>query len=168
MSRALIALGANLGDRAAALTAALDALGHLPGTRVVRASSWYDTDPVPTPGGATADQPAFLNGVAEVETALSPRALLGACLGIEAAAGRVRTLPGGPRCLDLDLLAYEGAASNDPELRLPHPRMAERAFVLVPLAELYPDGRALDVDLSAALHVVDPSGVRLWTPPTGR
>ena len=164
MSRALIALGANRGDRAAALAAALNALGRLPGTRVTRVSSWYDTDPVPTPGGASADQPAFLNGVAEVETALSPRALLGACLGIEAAAGRVRTLPGGPRCLDLDLLVYEGVASDDPELRLPHPRMAARAFVLVPLAELYPDGRVLGVDLSAALHAVDRAGVRPWPP----
>lgn len=138
--RAVLGLGGNLGDRAANLSAAVKALEHLPGTRVTALSSLYETAPV-----GYADQPDFLNRVAVVETSLSPRALLGSCLGIEAALGRVRGRRFGPRVVDIDLLLYEGVASGDPELTLPHPRMMERAFVLVPLAELFPDHVALGI-----------------------
>lgn len=138
--RAVLGLGGNLGDRAANLSAAVKALEHLPGTRVTALSSLYETAPV-----GYADQPDFLNRVAVVETSLSPRALLGGCLGIEAALGRVRGRRFGPRVVDIDLLLYEGVASGDPELTLPHPRMMERAFVLVPLAELFPDHVALGI-----------------------
>jgi len=138
--RAVLGLGGNLGDRAANLAAAVKALEHLPGTRVTGLSSLYETAPV-----GYADQPDFLNRVAVVETSLSPRALLGGCLGVEAALGRVRGRRFGPRVVDIDLLLYEGVVSADPELTLPHPRMMERAFVLVPLAELFPDHVALGV-----------------------
>ncbi len=151
MSRAVLGLGANLGDRAATLQAAVDALALLPGTRVTAVSSVYETVPV-----GYLDQPDFFNIVVAVETALSPRALLGACLGIEAALGRVRTFRNAPRVVDVDVLLVEGVTCDDPELQLPHPRMMERAFVLVPLTELFPDRVALGVPFPAP----DPAGVR--------
>lgn len=138
--RAVLGLGGNLGDRTEYLHAALDALAHLPGTAVTAVSSIYETAPV-----GYADQPDFYNLVAVVETSLSPRALLGGCLGIEAALGRVRTFRNAPRVVDIDVLLIEGVTSSDPELTVPHPRMMERAFVLVPLRELFPDGVALGV-----------------------
>lgn len=149
--RAVLGLGGNLGDRVGNLQAALDALAHLPDTKVVAVSSLYETAPV-----GYADQPDFYNLVAVVETALSPRTLLGGCLGVEAALGRVRTFRNAPRVVDIDLLLMEGVVSNDAELTLPHPRMMERAFVLVPLAELFPKNVALDVPFS----VNDTTGVR--------
>lgn len=148
---AVLGLGGNLGDRKGNLEAALDALGHLPDTAVVAVSSLYETAPV-----GYADQPDFYNIVAVVETALSPRALLGSCFGIEAALGRVRTFRNAPRVVDIDVLLYEGVASDDAELTLPHPRMMERAFVLVPLAELFPNGEALGVPFS----MIETDGVR--------
>jgi 2-amino-4-hydroxy-6-hydroxymethyldihydropteridine diphosphokinase len=138
--RAVLGLGGNLGDRAGNLQAALDALAHLPGTAVTAVSSIYETAPV-----GYADQPDFYNLVAVVETELSPHALLGGCLGIEAALGRVRTFRNAPRVVDIDVLLVEGYTSADPELTLPHPRMMERAFVLVPLKELFPERIALGV-----------------------
>lgn len=140
MTRAVLGLGANLGDRAETLNAAIEAIGRLPHTRVTAVSSMYETVPV-----GYADQPDFYNLVATVETELSPRALLGGCLGVEAALGRVRTFRNAPRVVDIDLLLMEGVRSDDAELTLPHPRMMERAFVLVPLAELFPRGEAFGV-----------------------
>ncbi|HIW73445.1 MAG TPA: 2-amino-4-hydroxy-6-hydroxymethyldihydropteridine diphosphokinase [Firmicutes bacterium] len=154
MRRAVIALGSNLGCREDNLEQALSALGALPETAVTAVSSLYETDPV-----GYADQPRFFNMAAVVETALSPRALLGACLGIEAALGRVRSFPNAPRTLDLDLLVMEGEEVSVPELRLPHPRMEERGFVLAPLRDLFPDGMVLDRDLSGAMRTASYSGV---------
>ena len=145
--RAVIGLGGNLGDPCQTLTLALDALDALCGTRLLRVSGFYVTQAVEV----KEPQPDYLNCVAEVETALSPHALLGACLGIESALGRVRAGYKSPRTADLDLLVYEGFASESEELTLPHPRMLHRAFVLVPLLELYPDGNALGVSFGQAL-----------------
>ncbi len=131
MKQAAVALGTNLGDRRAHLVDAIHALGALPGTRVVRTSRVYETKPV-----GYLDQPDFLNMVVLLETDLSPRALLGACLGIEAALGRRRSFQNAPRVIDLDLLMMDGETSTDPELILPHPRMHERAFVMAPLADV--------------------------------
>ena len=133
MKKAYISIGANLGNEEENLRRAVSAMGALPDTRVCAVSSFYETAPV-----GYADQPAFLNLVAGVETELSPHALLGACLGVEAAMGRVRTFKNGPRVIDIDLLLYEGVVSEEPELVLPHPRMAGRAFVMIPLAEIAP------------------------------
>ena len=116
--RAALGLGSNQGDSRGYLRAALDSLDALCGTRVTAVSSLYRTAPV-----GYADQPDFYNAVAEVETSLSPRALLGACLGIEAALGRVRTFRKAPRVIDVDLLFMEDVRSADPELTLPHPRV---------------------------------------------
>ncbi len=133
MSIAYLALGSNLGNPLEQLQGAVEALALLPDTRVTAVSKVYETDP-----WGVEEQPDFLNAVVEVETGLSPRALLGACLGIESAAGRIRLLKNGPRVLDVDLLLYGQVTSDDPELILPHPRMWERSFVLVPLADIYP------------------------------
>jgi len=131
MVTAYIALGANLGDRAATLNTAIERLGAL-GT-VEAVSPFLDTEPV----GYT-QQPRFLNAVARLRTSLPPRDLLRALLGIEQALGRVRAVRWGPRTLDLDLLLYDDVVIDEPGLVVPHPRLHERRFVLEPLAALAP------------------------------
>lgn len=150
----LLGLGGNIGDMPAHLDAAKTALSHLPHTTVLRESARYRTAPV----GYT-DQPDFLNTVIELETALSPAAVLGACLGIEATIGRVRSFRNAPRVIDIDVLLCEGFASATDELTVPHPRMHERAFVLIPLCDLYEDGVVYGHDLRDAIAAVDRSGV---------
>jgi len=135
--RAYVAMGANLGDRLAAMRAAVESVARLPLTRVVAASRVYETEPAYLDG-----QPAFANAVLEVETGMHPVALLEALLGIEDAAGRVRTVANGPRCLDLDLLWMERERHAGRRLSLPHPRMGERWFVLRPLGDLVGDAAA--------------------------
>ena len=141
---AFVGLGANLGDPHANLVAAVAAIAALPQVELKAVSSVYESDPV----GPVADQPVFLNAVAEVSTALAPGALLAALHEIESSLGRTRTVRFGPRTCDLDLLLYDDVQSDDPALLLPHPRLAERRFVLDPLGELapmlvLPDGRRL-------------------------
>lgn len=133
MTIAYVALGANLGDPRRQLEAALLELGALPQTRLVRRSSVYRTAPM-----GHADQPAFLNAVAELDTELGPAELLGALHAIEARHGRRRSFPNAPRTLDLDLLLHGEATLSTDALQVPHPRMHERAFVLAPLAEIAP------------------------------
>lgn len=142
--KAILGLGGNLGDVRRNLQTALDALDALCGTKLLRVSPFYRTAPVEV----SAPQPPYINGIAEIETSLSPRALLGACLGIEAALGRIRAGEKAPRPVDIDLLLYEGAEEHSEELTLPHPRMLYRAFVLVPLRDLYPNGIALGLDFT--------------------
>ena len=154
---AFVGLGANLGDPRAQLVAAVAAIAALPQVELQAVSSVYESDPV----GPVADQPVFLNAVAEVSTALPPGALLAALHEIESSLGRTRTIRFGPRTCDLDLLLYDDVVSDDPALLLPHPRLAERRFVLDPLVELaprlvLPDGRRLG-DLQQA---VGEQGVR--------
>ncbi len=155
-STAYIALGSNLDDPPAQVGAAFAALAALPDSRLTRRSSLYRTAPV-----GFADQPDFINAVGALDTALSPRALLDALLDIELAHGRARKFANAPRTLDLDVLLYGDAQLDEPGLRLPHPRMHERAFVLVPLAEIAPDcvipGRGAVAEL---LRGIDASGVR--------
>lgn len=134
MKTAYVALGANLDDPAATVRAAFAALANLPDSRIVHCSSLYRTAPV-----GLADQPEFINAVAELETSLAPEALLDALLEIEQRFGRIRTERNGPRTLDLDLLLYDDQCVDLPRLTLPHPRLHLRAFVLQPLAEIAPD-----------------------------
>ncbi len=136
MTRAFVGLGSNLGDREATILRALGSLREEPEIDVVHVSSLRDTEPV-----GYLDQPRFLNGAVELETGLSARALLGALLELERAFGRDRSTapPRGPRTLDLDLLLYGDATIDEPLLKVPHPRLHERRFVLEPLAELDPD-----------------------------
>jgi len=131
---ACVALGANIGDPAQNIAAGFAALAVLPGTRLVTRSSLYRSAPV-----GYADQPDFINAVAKIETALAPQALLDALLAIERAHGRVREFPNAPRTLDLDIVLYGDEVVHEPGLTIPHARMLERAFVMVPLAEIAPD-----------------------------
>ncbi|ROR32878.1 2-amino-4-hydroxy-6-hydroxymethyldihydropteridine diphosphokinase [Inmirania thermothiophila] len=129
-----VALGANLGDAAATLRAAVAALAALPGTRLLACSALYRTAPVGPPG-----QPDYLNAAALLATGLDPEGLLDALQAIERAHGRRRDgSRWGPRTLDLDLLTYGGLRYRSRRLEVPHPRIAERPFVLVPLAEIAP------------------------------
>lgn len=131
MTRAFLGLGSNLGDRRAHLRAAVDSLGPM----VRRVSPVYETEPLGGPPG----QEPYLNVVVEIDTDLSPRALLGLCHRLEAAAGRVRDVRWGPRTLDVDILWIEGVTVDEPDLTVPHPRMWERRFVLAPLGDLAPE-----------------------------
>ena len=133
-TRAYVALGANLGEPVAHLRAAIADLDALPGTRVVARSSLYRSAPV-----GLVNQPDFINAVVAVDTALEALPLLRTLLAIEARHGRVRSVPNAPRTLDLDLLLYGEAVVGGAELTLPHPRMHERAFVLLPLLEIAPE-----------------------------
>lgn len=144
---AYVGLGGNVGDAAATLRAAFAELDALPETRLLRASRLYRT-----PAWGVADQPDFVNAAAMLETALPAQALLVHLLAIERAHGRERDADRrwGPRTLDLDLLLYGDAVLDEPGLHLPHPRLHERAFALMPLVEIAPDavipgiGRAAD------------------------
>lgn len=134
MAIAYVALGSNLADPRAQVERAVAALAGLSQTSLTAHSRFYRTPP-----WGVLDQPDFVNAVARVETRLAPRAMLDALLALEARAGRVRGVPNGPRTLDLDLLAYGDVVCDEPGLVLPHPRLHERAFVLLPLADVAPD-----------------------------
>lgn len=135
MTRAYVAVGSNLGDRERTIRDALAALDAEAGVDVVAVSTLIETEPVGLLG-----QPRFLNGAVAIDTSLAPRALLELLLAVERRFGREREgVPAhGPRTLDLDLLLVEGAEIDEPGLRIPHPRLHERRFVLEPLAELDP------------------------------
>ena len=131
MHRIYLGLGANLGDRCASLRRALRLLAHIEDTRLLRVSSFYETPP-----WGNEKQPPFLNACAALDTRLSPLVFLRRAQRIERALGRVRKEHWGPRTIDIDLLVAEGFESAVPELRLPHPYIHERAFVLLPLTEI--------------------------------
>ncbi len=154
-----IALGSNVGDRVAMLERAIAAMNSA-GIQVLRQSSFYVTEPVDSPG-----QTWFLNAVVEAETALLPLQLLHALLRIERELGRRRITPHGPRTIDLDILFYGSSVIRSKELQLPHPRLSERRFVLVPLAQIAPEFRhpALHKSVTQLLaETPDRSEVRLW------
>ena len=130
---AYVALGANLGEAAAVVASAIDALNRLPDTRLEARSHLYRSAPVDAQG------PDFINAVAAVSTRLTAPDLLLALQQLEQRAGRERPYRNAPRTLDLDLLLYGDARIDSPSLTVPHPRMMERAFVLIPLAEIAPD-----------------------------
>lgn len=159
MKQAVLGLGTNLGDRGGNLRDAIDALGRLPQTVIVKISRIYETAPFDVPDL----QENYWNGCILLRTELSPRALLGCCLGIEAALGRVRTGYHSARVIDIDLLLYEGEQSDDPELRLPHPGILQRGFVLAPLGDLFPGKDAFGLDFSAQYASISPQDV--WPAP---
>jgi 2-amino-4-hydroxy-6-hydroxymethyldihydropteridine diphosphokinase len=156
--QAAIGLGGNVGDAAATLREALQALDRLPATRLLRASPLYRT-----PAWGKTDQPDFVNAAALVETTLGARALLDALLEVERRFGRRREAgpQWGPRVIDLDLLLYGDRAIDEPGLRVPHPHLHERAFALLPLADIAPDmpvpGRG---PVRALLSQLDATGCR--------
>jgi 2-amino-4-hydroxy-6-hydroxymethyldihydropteridine diphosphokinase len=132
--RAAIALGSNLDHPEAQVHHGFDAIAALPRTKLLARSPLYRTAPV-----GYAGQPDFVNACALVETALAPRALLDGLLAIEKRQGRVRTIPNGPRTLDLDIVLYGDQVIEEPGLTIPHPRAHERVFVLRPLLDIWPD-----------------------------
>jgi 2-amino-4-hydroxy-6-hydroxymethyldihydropteridine diphosphokinase len=159
-----ISLGSNLGDRAAMLARGIEAL-NAAGICVLRQSAFYATEPVDAP-----PQAWFLNAVVEAETALMPRQLLRALLGIELELGRRRMVFRGPRTLDLDILFYGSSVICTRELEVPHPRLEKRRFVLVPLAELAPDLRhpvSHKTVRELLAETLDASRVRRWRAPGG-
>lgn len=151
---AIIALGSNMGDKTGNIAQAIERLTGPGDINLVKASSLYRTEP-----WGVAEQDWFVNACIGVSTRLDPAGLLARCLEVERAIGRERTMKWGPRIIDLDILVFGEARLSSPELTLPHPRIAERAFVLVPLAEIAPcleiDGRRV-VDM---LDAIDASGV---------
>jgi len=158
MQIAYIGLGSNLSGPEIQLQRALLALERLPQSRLLRSSRFYRTPP----WGEIA-QPEFVNAVAEIETLLAPRVLLDALLAIEHEFGRLRTEQRwGPRIIDLDLLSYADCVMVEPGLQLPHPRMQERAFVLLPLAELAPTMRITEFGAVEELcRLVDVQGCQV-------
>ena len=156
MAEAFIALGGNVGDVRATFDSAIAILCDDSNVRLLARSSDYRTPP----WGVT-NQPPFANAVIAVSTTLAPRALLARAQACERALGRdrARERHWGPRTIDLDLLAYDDVALNDPTLTLPHPHLFERAFVLVPLAEIAPDRVIASVRVSDALKRVDTAGI---------
>lgn len=162
--RAFVGLGSNLGEREAMIRLALDDLARLPGTKLIRASSLYDTEPV-----GDVEQPNFLNAVAQLDTELTARQLLWNLQLIEKRLGRTRTRRYGPRTIDLDLLLFGNLIVEEPDLQVPHPELTRRSFVLVPLVELDPllvhpvSGDTL-LDHLSRLNTRPPikRGTRLW------
>lgn len=164
MSKApfFVSLGANLGDRFHSLKTALIMMGQIEGTRLNAISSIYETDPV-----GLVEQPAFLNLVAGGETILSAEELLSAVLKVEQELGRKREIRWGPRTLDIDILIYGEEQRDDELLQIPHPRMKERLFVLIPFVEIAPKQLVPVADTYKTTtelleKVNDKSGVRKW------
>lgn len=155
MSEAVIALGSNMGNRIENLNAAIRAIAKLPDVKIIKASSVYETEPVDCE-----EDDMYLNAAILVDANISPSMLLGECLGIEAAMGRVRTKKNAPRIIDLDLILYDGVKTESFELTLPHPRVLERAFVMAPLLELYPSGRAPGMFFAPHLRDIGTDGIR--------
>ena len=131
---AYLALGANLGDRVRMMSTVVVQIERISETRILALSSLYETTPVGGPPG----QPDYLNAVVRIETRRSPHDLLADCLAIERDLGRQRTVPDGPRTIDIDILLYDEVVLDGPGLIIPHPRMHARRFVLQPLAEIAP------------------------------
>ncbi|MGX0645455.1 2-amino-4-hydroxy-6-hydroxymethyldihydropteridine diphosphokinase [Staphylococcus hominis] len=145
MVQAYLGLGSNIGDRKQQLLKAIDLIGNIKGIKVTKQSSIYETAPI----GYT-DQPNFLNLCLEIETELSPQQLLKHCLDIEQQLYRVREIRWGPRTLDIDILLYSDNIIETDNLSIPHPRMQERAFVLIPLNDIASDKK--DPRLNQKIH----------------
>ena len=158
MNRAYISLGSNIGDRLHYLQQAVRLLQYVKGIKVCQVSSVYETDPV-----GYVDQDAFLNIVVELETSLTPHELLKKCNEIEAELGRTREIHWGPRTVDLDILLYNEENVKSENLIIPHPRMTERGFVLIPLVEINANVRDPRTN-SSFMEFADAQkeGVRVW------
>ena len=161
MAECAIALGSNQGNSIDILESSLDALNRIPGITLQQTSSWYQTKPVGTPE----PQPDYINGCALLSVRSTPPELLAILQATEIQFGRVDKGTLQPRTLDLDLLLYDSLELNTPELTIPHPRMSDRAFVLVPLAEIAPDWiePVSGNTIAQLLSQVDTSGVRPYT-----
>jgi 2-amino-4-hydroxy-6-hydroxymethyldihydropteridine diphosphokinase len=159
MAEAFLGLGSNLGDKHANIHAALRHLTRAGDIQILRTSRLYRTAP-----WGDVDQDWFLNACVAVGTDLPPLDLLGRCLDAEAAVGRVRddARRWGPRVVDIDLLLYGNVSLDDPRLTLPHPRILERAFVLIPLADIAPDVQVGEVRIADAARGIASDGIEVW------
>ena len=159
MHAVTLGLGANLGDRLRSLQAAVDLLAA-GGVRAVASSRVWETEPI----GGPPEQPPYLNAVIRTETEVGPNEVLAICNHVEAELGRTRDVRWGPRTIDIDILLFDDLVVNEPALTIPHPRMTERSFVVLPLLELDPDPVLADgtriLDLA-----VDGDGARPYAPP---
>jgi 2-amino-4-hydroxy-6-hydroxymethyldihydropteridine diphosphokinase len=160
MNTVYLSLGSNVGDREANLVRAIDELASR-GARILRQSSFYETEPL-----EIRDQAWFLNCAVEAEAELDPQQLLETLLEIEIEMGRYQSIMYGPRNIDIDILLFGASVVDTPDLVIPHPRMAERRFVLVPMNEIAPDARhpVLKKTIGELLKATaDKSAVRLWS-----
>lgn len=155
MKKAVLCLGTNIGDRLKNLQEAIGAISFLIDTKIVKTSEIYETEPFETPD----KQQNFYNCCVMLETELSPEMLMGACLGIEAKMGRLRPYKNSPRVIDIDIILMENETRNEKNLILPHPRFLERTFVMIPLLDVFPDGKAFGIDFKNRLKSLDTSGV---------
>ena len=157
MTKSVISVGSNLGDRKGNLDFALKAISNLPNTEITAVSSIYETAPI-----GNIEQQEFLNLVLIIETEISPKELLDSLNQIENAAGRVRIEKWGPRTLDLDIIDYTGFVSDDLELTIPHAQAAIRRFVLEPLNEIEPYWKIAGQDLKTLLAKVQDQQLKVW------
>ena len=158
MSKTAIALGSNLGDSLTTLESSLTVINSIPGVNLVAVSSWYRTQPIGPP------QPDYLNGCAILNVQQTPEELLALLQAVELQFGRVRNEKWGARTLDLDIILYEDLMINTPNLTIPHPRIHERAFVLVPLAQIAGDWQEPKTEKAIAQLAgeIDTSGVKIY------
>lgn len=158
MSKTAIALGSNLGDSLTTLESSLTVINSIPGVNLVAVSSWYRTQPIGPP------QPDYLNGCAILNVQQTPEELLALLQAVELQFGRVRNEKWGARTLDLDIILYEDLIINTPNLTIPHPIMHERAFVLVPLAQIAADWQEPKTEKAIAqlAREIDTSGVKIY------
>lgn len=146
----IISIGTNIGDRRANIEKCIECINLLPATKVTGQSAVYETEPV-----GYENQDNFYNIVLKAESAFEPHEMLGACLGIEAAFGRVRTIRFGPRILDIDIIFAENEVIDSKNLTVPHPRFRERRFVLEPLLDLFENGIVYGVDIKPFIAALE-------------
>ena len=156
MNEAIVSLGSNLGDRFLNIKKAIESIKNLSETEILKISDFYETEPY----GVTEKQEKYVNCCLKIETALSSEILMGTFLGIESALGRIRTYRFSPRTIDIDLLAYGKEKQNKKNLILPHPRMLERAFVLIPLSDICDDMKFYNIDFKNTIEKLDISGIK--------
>lgn len=151
----ILGIGTNIGNKTENIEKCIEALNLVPKTKVLEQSEIYETEPV---GYAAQDD--FYNCVLAVQSELEPNEMLGVCLGIEGGIGRVRTIKNGPRIIDIDLLYAENKTLKTKNLTVPHPRIKERKFVIVPLLDLFPNGEAFGFNFAEKLNEIEGQDIR--------